>query len=211
MWGEPPAGGTTALPALRRRSARLGVSRYADFVRLIPGRGPMQQRPRIRHSCAATVHSLSRLTLRRVQCAASCPHDGGGVSTAPSPRVSPPYCVRASSLPSSWRWSCLRRSPSSVRVRTHVRERSSPALNEMWVASSEQYRTCMTRSLAANVVSPGGTSTTAPANADPHRACSEAQNWSCPLPSGAGLDGPQASTANTARTDVTHVFMTTPG
>ena len=44
----------------------------------------------------------------------------------PGATVSPPYIVTSSGLPSSWRWSCLSRSPDAVRVSTQVRLRSVP-------------------------------------------------------------------------------------
>ena len=45
---------------------------------------------------------------------------------APAPNVSPPYWVISSSVPSSCRWSCFNRRPLSVRVKTQVRDLSSP-------------------------------------------------------------------------------------
>jgi hypothetical protein len=44
----------------------------------------------------------------------------------PPARASPPYCVMRSSLLSACRWSCFRRTLPAVRVKTQVRDRSSP-------------------------------------------------------------------------------------
>jgi hypothetical protein len=52
----------------------------------------------------------------------------------PGVAVSPPYMVTGSLLPSSWRWSCLRRRPpSGLRVTSQVRERSQlPSARWTW-------------------------------------------------------------------------------
>ncbi len=115
-----------------------------------------------------------------------------GVRRLPSPSVSPPYWVSLSSLPSSCRWSCLRRRPAPVRVITQVRERSSPTWNGIRISSAEQSRTCMTRDLPAKAASAStGGLAIRPAKALPHKLDRRAKNRSC-------ADGGDAAVAHPA-------------
>src|SRR5690606_29173577 len=106
----------------------------------------------------------------------------------PVSAVSPPYIVTASSLPSSWRWSCFSRKPSSVRVTTQVRDRSSPTWKGMRISASLHSRTCITSGLPSNasgVVLGGSLAAMVPAKAWPHRAPSRSKKASWAVAAGA--------------------------